>query len=242
MTYLLFYLAVGVPIVLWTHFYPVWATRRFRVRASATYELWMIPFCILFWPAVLIGVFRTWPPKYEDLPEPLPDPRRDREMELVRRRQDELARYSKVLPYCSGGIRVVLRDYPDSADSVGVYYCKASDLHAEIGTRVSKYPHLAQDHEGWLLAWLSARNDSDDELVTAPIAYTRLLVSINQLVRDRKGWLECLLCGGTMYDMQRVTYNDDAGALAENYNCIYCPSGHLLLRSLRIRFIGRRVR
>jgi hypothetical protein len=227
--YITIYFLIGVVFVGSVHLRRWWLTRKHKYRDSVLSDFMLIPLTAWFWPLLMYMSWRDGLPQYQDhsnAPNVL----------AAERRQEDRKQFMQQLPYCSAVVRLDVSAFPDNLDSCGILYLESEALWQEISLRVAQNPHLAQDDEGYLMAWLATRQTHDQTPCDAPIAFPRLSVSADVLVRKFHGHAECKKCGRT-YAMQSLTFCDDVGRPTSNYNQVQCPQGHLLLKRLRIRFI-----
>lgn len=227
--YVLAYFLFGVALMGIVHLRRWFLTRKHRRRDSFLTDVLLIPVTAWFWPFCLYLGWKHGLPVYKDYSS-------NPEVLAVERRAKNREEFLRKMPYCSAVVRMDVSAFPHNLDSVGVLYLESEALWREISARVAKHPHLARDDEGFLLAWLATRELNDPSPCDAPIAFPRLDVSADVLVRQFHGQAECKLCGA-VYPVQKLTYCDEFGRPTSNYNEIQCPQGHKLLKRLRMRFI-----
>lgn len=227
--YITIYFLIGAAFTGGVHFRRWWLTRKHKYRESVLTDFLLIPLTAWFWPILIFLSLRDGLPNYKDHSD-------TPEVQAVERRSQDRKKFMRELPYCSAVVRMDVSSFPENLDSVGVLYLDSEALWQEISQRVAQNPHLAQDDEGYLMAWLEKRQSDDQTPCDAPIAFPRLAVSADVLVRQFHGSAECTKCGKT-YPMHALTFCDDVGRPTSNYNQVNCPKGHLLLKRLRIRFI-----
>jgi hypothetical protein len=227
--YITIYFLIGLTFTGCVHFRHWWLTREHKYRDSVLSDFLLIPLTAWFWPWLMFMSWRDGLPQYRDysdMPEVL----------AIERRANDREEFMRQIPYCSAVVRMNVSAFPDNLESVGVLYLESEVLWREISQRVSQNPHLSQDDEGYLMAWLATRQTHDLTPCDAPIAFPRLSVSADVLVRQFHGHAECKKCSRT-FPIQSLTFCDEVGRPTSNYNQVHCPHGHLLLKRLRIRFI-----
>lgn len=227
--YIIIYFLIGIAFAGSVHLRQWWMTRRFRYKKSLVKDFLLLPVTAWFWPLLMYLSLRDGLPQFSDHSE-------NPEVQATERRSRDRKAFMHQMPYCSAVIRIDVSAFPENLNSAGVLYFEAEAVWNEMSQRVNQNPHLAQDDEGYLLSWLATRNSEDRTPSDSPIAFPRLAVCADVLIRERHGYAECRRCGKT-YPMQNLTYRDDAGNPTSNYNQVLCPHGHPLLKRLRIRFI-----
>lgn len=227
--FLLGYFAIGLVVLGALLARQWWLTRNFIVPILPRELLVMWIAGSGLWPIILYQILWQGLPKFDDESS-------SPEIHLAKLRARSLREFARKMPPCHSIVRMVASDYQYNEESVGVFYFEAEQVYQEISNRVRNFPSLGNDDEGQLLKWLNQRQLAEPTPTDVPMGFGRFSVCADVLVRRDHGYAECLLCKQT-YPVQRLTFRDDSGGSQKsNFNEIICPSGHRLLKRLRIRF------
>lgn len=153
----------------------------------------------------------------------------------------ELVRPRRGPPQCGPTIKFHQRAGYAGCEGCGEFMFQAADIEAALVAKLAARPNLASDHEGAILNWLRARDDSVTTTVEVPQAWWRFRFVANAELRAGRGQIFCHECQASIsHDAMR--FNDDIGCPSLNTDRLLCPNGHLVLAVDRVHYSPPRPR
>jgi hypothetical protein len=141
--------------------------------------------------------------------------------------QRETAQAYQQIQQCSAYLRFLPSPIGIYQESHGEFIFPSEAIERQLIQKLQQEPHLQDNNEGELLAWVQSRDETLQEPVDVPEVWPRFVYLIEELIQKNSGQVRCRVCH---HEMEIGQLRDKSSMACGHSQKRYdCPNGHALV-------------